>query len=484
MSSIPLYKCRKQSELKKWYSSGISRIATDICIVHEETSKLQEEARFILSSKFEGPHWKKLREANMITQDHYDLILKLDENRHFKAFDEEECTLEICHKMPKVFLSLLASIRKESDLKYTIVMLDHTLHKDHSRSQLFEGEDWSILLTLLTHPNDFIQNMAARVLSRIAFWKKGLLSVQDIEYYLAWIKTQFTILVAIGKKEYIQNTIRCLQTSLRIEECKNLFFDMQGVKIICDFLDTKPNFQIQYQLCFCLWIMSYNSDVAEKISVLENYDVIRILADVLKSNEKEKVNRIILAFFRNIIEKPKNRQVIKDNSLALLRNSILKRIDLLEYKNYEDQDILHDMEFLKHQMEICSKDLSSFDEYASEVRTGKLSWNPRHKDEKFWNQNAVKLNENNYELLKMLIYLLKNHEDRLMAYEVVSVACHDLGEYARHYPRGKVVLEQLNGKEILMKLLEHPELEVRNHALTAVSKLMVHNWEFMLKSYQ
>jgi len=476
MPSIPLYKHPKQTEVKGWYSTGITRIATDVCIVHEETSKLQEEARHILSSEFEGPHWKSLKDAGIISQRDLELVMKLDRNRHFKTFDEEKCTLEICNQMPTVFLTLLESIRKENDLKYTIVMLDHTLHKDHSRSQLFEGKNLSILFTLLTKPNDFIQNMAARVLSRIAFWKKGLISAQDMEYYLAWIKTQFTILVSGEKKEYLQNTIRCLQTSLRINECKHLFLSMQGVKIICDLFNTKPNFQIQYQLCYCLWIMSYNSEVAEKIT---QHDIIRILADVLKSNEKEKVSRMILAFFRNIIEKPKSVQVIKDNCIALIRNSIFKRIEFLEYKNYEDEDIIHDMEFLKHQMDICSKDLSSFDEYASEVRTGKLSWNPLHKSEKFWNQNAAKLNENNYELLKMLIYIARTYVDST----IISVACHDIGEYVRHYPRGKNVLEQLDGKMVLMKLLDHNVPEVRNSALTAVSKLMVHNWEFMLTSY-
>lgn len=43
---------------------------------------------------------------------------------------------------------------------------------------------------------------------------------------------------------------------------------------------------------------------------------------------------------------------------------------------------------------------SSFDEYSSELKSGRLEWSPVHKSEKFWRENAARLNEKNYELLK------------------------------------------------------------------------------------
>ena len=76
--------------------------------------------------------------------------------------------------------------------------------------------------------------------------------------------------------------------------------------------------------------------------------------------------------------------------------------------------------------------MSSYDEYMNEVKTGRLEWSPVHTSEKFWRENSEKLNERNYELLKMLISLLES-DDPL----IVTVAAHDLGEYVRHYPRGK-----------------------------------------------
>lgn len=62
-----------------------------------------------------------------------------------------------------------------------------------------------------------------------------------------------------------------------------------------------------------------------------------------------------------------------------------------------------------------------------------LEWSPVHKSAKFWRENALRLNEKNYDLLRILIHLLDSSKDPL----VLSVASYDIGEYVRHNPRGK-----------------------------------------------
>jgi V-type H+-transporting ATPase subunit H len=135
------------------------------------------------------------------------------------------------------------------------------------------------------------------------------------------------------------------------------------------------------------------------------------------------------------------------------------------------------IEFLNSKLNASVQDLSSFDEYITEVKSGRLEWSPVHRSEKFWRENAHHLNDKNYELLKILIALLETSKDPL----VLSVACFDLGEYVRHYQRGKHVLEQLGGKTMVMTLLGHADPNVRYEALLAVQKLMVHNWEYLGK---
>ena len=60
-------------------------------------------------------------------------------------------------------------------------------------------------------------------------------------------------------------------------------------------LGVKANFQIQYQLSFCLWVLTFNPTIAEKLNA---YGVIPVLSDILADAQKEKVSRIILAVFR------------------------------------------------------------------------------------------------------------------------------------------------------------------------------------------
>lgn len=156
---------------------------------------------------------------------------------------------------------------------------------------------------------------------------------------------------------------------------------------------------------------------------------------------------------------------------------VLKTLELLENRKFEDDDITEDIEFLKEELEKSFHDLSSFDEYSTEVKSGRLEWSPVHTSVKFWRENAEKLNDKNYELLKILIRLLETSKDPL----ILSVANHDIGEYVRHYPRGKNVVDKLGGKQMVMHHLAHEDPNVRYEALLAVQKIMVHNWEYLGK---
>ena len=43
---------------------------------------------------------------------------------------------------------------------------------------------------------------------------------------------------------------------------------------------------------------------------------------------------------------------------------------------------------------------STFDEYASEIKSGQLEWSPTHKSDLFWIDNALKLEENDLDILR------------------------------------------------------------------------------------
>lgn len=76
---------------------------------------------------------------------------------------------------------------------------------------------------------------------------------------------------------------------------------------------------------------------------------------------------------------------------------------------------------------------STFDEYASEIKSGQLEWSPPHKSDLFWIDNAAKLERSDLEILKCLALLLEKSEDP----EKLAIACNDIGQYIEHVPLGK-----------------------------------------------
>lgn len=126
--------------------------------------------------------------------------------------------------------------------------------------------------------------------------------------------------------------------------------------------------QVQYQLVFCLWVLTFNPLLAEKMN---KFNVIPIMGDILNDSAKEKVTRIILAVFRNLIEKPQDAQVSKEHCIAMVQCKVLKQLTILEQRKYDDEDIAGDVDFLIQKLQSSVQDLSSFDEYATEIRSGR-----------------------------------------------------------------------------------------------------------------
>ena len=112
--------------------------------------------------------------------------------------------------------------------------------------------------------------------------------------------------------------------------------------------------ELRPQLSFCLWVLTFNSGIAEKMN---KFGVIPILADILTDAQKEKVSRIILAVFRNLIEKPKEQNIVKENCISMVQCKVMKQLEFIEQRKFDDEDIKEDIEFLKERMEASLIDL-------------------------------------------------------------------------------------------------------------------------------
>ncbi|CAG5095320.1 Similar to VhaSFD: V-type proton ATPase subunit H (Drosophila melanogaster) [Cotesia congregata] len=433
---------------------------------HAATSVLQQQVADIRSQKI---NWQSYNQSQMISQEDYDFIVGFDIS---DPAVKDAKLKQNPGQAAKTFLNLLSHISKDQTIQYILVMIDDMLqHASRKRESV-----WSPFLNLLNRQDGFIMNMTSRIIAKLACWSHAQMEEADLNFYLTWLKDQLKLSFEAVQEsqmhaevlqdvvptepaeagdlhempspnnEYIQSVARCLQMMLRVDVYRFAFISVDGISTL--------------------------------LSVL--FNVIPILADILSDSVKEKVTRIILAVFRNLIEKVGDRQVAKEHCIAMVQCKVLKQLSILSQRKFDDEDITEDIEFLNDKLQASVQDLSSFDEYSTQVKSGRLEWSPVHKSSKFWRENASRLNEKNYELLRILVHLLETSKDPL----VLSVASFDIGEYVRHYPRGKHVLEQLGGKQRVMQLLSHEDPNVRYEALIAVQKLMVHNWEYLGKQLE
>ncbi|XP_034410815.1 V-type proton ATPase subunit H isoform X2 [Cyclopterus lumpus] len=422
-------------------------------------------------------NWQSYLQSQMISAEDCEFIKK------FEVANSEEKKVILTnegHQCAKTFLSLMAHISKEQTVQYILTLIDDTLQENHQRVSIFfdyakktKNTAWSYFLPMLNRQDLFTVHMAARIIAKLAAWGRDLMEGSDLNYYFNWIKSQ----LSSQSSQYVQCVAGCLQLMLRVNEYRFAWVEADGVNCITAVLSNKCGFQLQYQMVFCVWLLAFSPQLCEQ---LRRYNVVPALSDILQESVKEKVTRIILAAFRNLLEKSAERETLQEYALAMIQCKVLKQLENLEQQKYDDEDISEDIKFLLEKLGESVQDLSSFDEYSSELKSGRLEWSPVHKSEKFWRENAVRLNEKNYELLKILTRLLEVSDDP----QVIAVAAHDIGEYVRHYPRGKRVIEQLGGKQLVMNHMHHEDQLVRYNALLAVQKLMVHNWEYLGRQLQ
>jgi len=427
------------------------------------------------------PQWVTYYQSQMIEKEDYEFIVRFDTNN---AAEREKILTNPNEKLEciRTLMTIMNKVSKESTLQYTATLIDDLLQENKNRVDLFhlyskkyKENVYASLIQRLLLQDPYLINQISRIITKLACWSGELMPDKELRDYLLWIKEQ------IEEKNAYQDTLcRCLQMLFRIDYYRLAFYKLNGVDSLTKYLNASlasnvSKDQMQYQVINCIWLLTFNGQIASRIQ--NQHMVIPVLADILNSTEKEKVKRIIVATLRNLLEKNET-DVAKTNCLCMLQSKVKKLIELMQQSNSEDQEIADDVEFLNQKLETLVMDVSSFDEYTLEVTSQRLSWSPAHKSDKFWRENAQKLNENNFFLIRKLIEMLKNEETSSLFLEIVL---NDIGQYVRYYSRGKNVIDQLDGKVIIMSMLSHQDKDVKHQALLCIQKLMVHHWEYLSK---
>jgi len=440
--------------------------------------------------------WHSYLQGHMINEAQYSFISDFDMAKSDSLHKVKVIKENGVSGLGQLF-SLINSMSKDQTVCYLLTRLDEIIEEiidvvaEDAKSKA--SMPWTMFTTLMKRQDQFIAHMSARLVAKIttALAKEIKMEGTDLELYFGWLRSQLN-----GQNnDYLQSTVACLQRILRVPYYRVAFFKFGGLDCIAPLLTNHFGFQLQYQVCCCIWMMSYDVEISKE---LKNYPkVLWQMSDILKDSQKEKVLRMIVATFVNILNNAQESEsLLREFTLIMITAKVPRSLELIiethcnkeesagvgiaTTKNKEiDIDLAEDCEKLQGFLQEADQKLSSYDEYVGELLSGRLNWTPVHKSQKFWRENVHKFNENKYLLLHKLAAILESRSSDAVE---LQVACHDLGEYTRYYPRGKAVLDTLKIKNMVMQLLTNRDKLVKYQALLAVQKMMVQDWEYLAKN--
>lgn len=103
---------------------------------------------------------------------------------------------------------------------------------------------------------------------------------------------------------------------------------------------------------------------------MSHHKIVSTLTDVLLDTTKEKVIRVIVGVFRNLLEKPLDPLISQIHCSSMVNCRLLRQLKLLQEHNYQDEDVLEDIQYTIGRLQQALLDMSSFEEYAIELRSG------------------------------------------------------------------------------------------------------------------
>lgn len=438
--------------------------------------------------------WETYMTARLISDKDLQFIRRYD-----KRSDELQVSLldEGGPMYTEAFMAVLKNVTKEETVQYVLALLVQMMAGNPARAKLFHQQSeqhvssapdpYTVFLRLLQRQDWFTQEKACKLLTGIiesrpkktTAFTNGFLSgepssssasayggadsaEQPIASFIEWLCSQLRR--PSNPNKSIPSAISALAVLLKERGCRQLFLKAGGVQLLAPLLkssNSPSNSQLLYEICLCVWQLSYLKQAAE---LMGSSGLVRGLVDVCRTVQKEKVFRTSLASLRNLIN-------YQDLGLAsdMVDAGLPKVVATRQLQSWGDEDIVEMLEYMDQKLKEGIQVLSSFEKYKKEVLSGSLDWTPMHTSEIFWRENIDMFEEKDFQVLRVLLKVIEASREA----KTLAVGCYDLGMFITIHPQGRHIVSDLRGKELVMRLMSHPDQEVRKQALLCVQKIML-----------
>eukprot|EP00727_Mastigamoeba_balamuthi_P011624 m51a1_g7084 putative vacuolar atp synthase subunit h (492) ;mRNA; f:11535-14137 len=411
--------------------------------------------------------WDNLRAAGLLYQDELDLVKQYDKK---DAASKRSLLDERGAQFLGLFVGLMKRVTTTETLQYLAALANEAFELDAERrvaalpgiERVVDLYTPCINILKRSESDWFLNKEVSLFLTRL-FLKGSAAPADAREQYFAWVAQQLS---RTGVAD-VRVGLGSLQRLLSSAQHREIFVQRSdGLNLLQRLLEGHMQismYQVLYEAIYCVWLCTYLPQAAQAPPA----GLVLALCEALKQIAKEKVQRIALMALRNMAGAKENRQ-------RMVAGHLQRTLPIMLQRKWGDSDITDDLEFLDKAVQDEVLAMSSWEIYASELTAGAFEWTPVHKSEKFWRENAQQFEQNQFQPLGRLHEILKSSTDRLC----LAVACHDVGEFVRFHPRGRTLLNQMDIKVELMKLMLHDDADVRKEALFALQKLMAHKVEY------
>ncbi|OMJ15378.1 V-type proton ATPase subunit H [Smittium culicis] len=412
--------------------------------------KYEVPAALIVSPYFDGVTnnvhkrpmpWEGFFNAGLITEEEMITFRSLQQSkRNFKDYPIET------RKCTNLVLGLLVKLHRIEVIQYLLVLLD----------DLVENQDTAIeeCFSNFESHDDYIGLMACKVIIKLLNSQNS----SDFSFDFTNLFVYFEQKLDSTDPSISDVVIQLIQSVLSINGSRKFIYH------------NSPSCLEKMVLILKDTVLSPNQH-GLKVSVAQTqkYDITPTLVKIARSTLKEKVIRVMIFTIKNMFDLS-----LESNLPSIVVSGVQSCLIALSSRKIQDTDLSEVISDLSQKLSEKLEKETTWDEYMNELKSGMLSWSQVHSSDAFWKMNYEKFNQEDHLGLKILSELISDSNNDPL---IIAVACHDLGQYIKHYPNGKVILTKLGAKAHLMRLMTHPDDKVRYEALTSVQEFMVNAWK-------
>ncbi|OMJ19928.1 V-type proton ATPase subunit H [Smittium culicis] len=427
--------------------------------------KYEVPATLIISPYFDGVTrnvhkrpmpWEGFFNAGLITEEEMITFRSLQQSkRNFKDYPIET------RKCTNLVLGLLVKLHRIEVIQYLLVLLDDLVENQDTAIDeciSYKSDRYATIYTLLeknfeSH-DDYIGLMACKVIIKLLNSQNSY----DFSFDFTNLFVYFEQKLDSTDPSISDVVIQLIQSVLSINGSRKFIFH------------NSPSCLEKMVLILKDTVLSPNQH-GLKVSVAQTqkYDIIPTLVKIARSTLKEKVIRVMIFTIKNMFDLS-----LESNLPSIVVSGVQSCLIALSGRKIQDADLSEVISDLSQKLSEKLEKETTWDEYMNELKSGMLSWSQVHSSDAFWKMNYEKFNQEDHLGLKILSELISDSNNDPL---IIAVACHDLGQYIKHYPNGKAILTKLGAKAHLMQLMTHPDDKVRYEALTSVQEFMVNAWK-------